>query len=357
MTAEQNTLLDTITCGDCSDLLTKLPPQSMHVCVSDIPYGISLDEWDVLHPNTNRALLGVSPAQIGKSAFRRRGKPINGWSSADRAIPKEYQEWCMNWAVPLFSAMKKGASVFIFCSRRHLPRAIVALEDAGFLLRDILCWEKTSAHHRAQRLDNLIMNRGLAEEAERWRGWRVGNLAPLWEPIGWFFKPYDYTILDNVLEHEVGGINIGECLIDGSSPTNILRFENDFSTRQHEAQKPLALIEYLIRLTTREGQIVLDPFVGSGTTAVAAKRLNRHYVGFDINPRFVEVANARLVEECSPDALLPTTRATDGQLPLLFERRAQYTTAPTKRGQVSDSAGLAGEQQDTGDVMDEQQTR
>ncbi len=279
--------------------LPQLPPDSIHLCLSDIPYGINLAPWDVLHHNTNSALLGQSPAQIGKSGFKRRGKPINGWNAADKQIPKEYQAWCRNWTDMLFPVMKEGASVLIFGARRTLHRAIVAFEDSGFLLRDILAWEKSNAHHRAQSLENLVRNRGLEAEAERWAGWKVGNLAPLWEPIAWFFKPYRHTILDNVIEHEVGGINVAECLIDGSSPTNVLRFNLEGGEKLHETQKPLDLIKYLIKLTTREGQIVLDPFMGSGTTAVAARDLNRHFIGYEISEEFWRVGQQRLVAEPS----------------------------------------------------------
>lgn len=284
---------DKITCGDCREHLPLLAPNSVHLCVSDIPYGINLAEWDVLHANTNSALLGSSPAQEGKSGFKRRGKPINGWNAADREIPREYEKWCREWTTQLFPVMKEGASVFIFGARRTLHRAIVAFEDSGFLLRDVLSWEKSNAHHRAQSLENLIRNRGLDDEAARWNGWRVGNLAPQWEPIAWFFKPYRHTILDNVLEHEVGGINIGACLDNGRSPTNILRFDFD-EERVHETQKPVALIQYLIQLTTREEHIVLDPFMGSGTTAVAAKLLNRHFIGFEVQEEYCQIAQKRL---------------------------------------------------------------
>jgi len=285
--------LDKITCADCRDHLSALPPNSVHLCVSDIPYGINLAEWDVLHANTNSALLGSSPAQECKTGFKRRGKPINGWNAADRQIPQEYGEWCDSWARPLYPVMKEGASVFIFGARRTLHRAIVAFEDSGFLLRDVLCWEKSNAHHRAQSLENLIRNRGLEEEADRWNGWKVGNLAPQWEPIAWFFKPYRHTILDNVLENEVGGINVGACLNNGRSPTNILRYDFD-EERLHETQKPVALIQYLIQLTTRPEHIILDPFMGSGTTAIAAKNLNRHFVGFEVQPEFCKIAQNRL---------------------------------------------------------------
>lgn len=286
--------LDTITFSDCTAHLPNLPHDSIHLCLSDIPYGISLADWDVLHNNTNSALLGQSPAQRGKSGFKRRGKPINGWNAADRNIPKEYEAWCRRWTGMLFPLMKEGASVFIFGARRTLHRAIVAFEDSGFLLRDILAWEKSVAHHRAQSLENLIRNRGLNSEAEKWAGWKVGNLAPIWEPIAWFFKPYRRTILDNVLENEVGGINVAECLIEGRSPTNVLRFDYESGERLHETQKPLELIKYLIKLATREGQVVLDPFMGSGTTALAAQELGRHFIGFEIHEEFCQVARQRL---------------------------------------------------------------
>lgn len=98
MSAMNDSYLDQITLGDCREHLSLLEDGSIDLFLSDIPYGIGLDDWDVLHNNTNSALLGQSPAQQGKSAFKRRGKPINGWSQADRNIGKEYEEWCKSWA-------------------------------------------------------------------------------------------------------------------------------------------------------------------------------------------------------------------------------------------------------------------
>jgi len=287
--------LNRIIQGDCIELLPKLEPESIDLFLSDIPYGIGLDEWDVLHNNTNSALLGQSPAQIGKKAFQRRGKPINGWSSADRNIGKEYQEWCNSWAQLLFPVMKEGASLFVFGHRRTLHRAINAFEDSGFLLRDILAWKKPSAHHRAQRFAIVLERRGLEKEAKEWEGWRLGNLAPIYEPIAWFFKPYKITITDNILKNKVGAINVEDCKINGSSPTNLLEFGfSDSEKRVHDAQKPISLFEFLIKLTTLEGQIVLDPFMGSGTTAIAAKRLGRQFIGFEIQADYCKQAQERI---------------------------------------------------------------
>ena len=63
--------LNKITLGNCLDHIPNLDTESIDLLLSNIPYGISLDDWDVLHNNTNSALLGTSPAQAGKSGFRR----------------------------------------------------------------------------------------------------------------------------------------------------------------------------------------------------------------------------------------------------------------------------------------------
>jgi site-specific DNA-methyltransferase (adenine-specific) len=311
--------LNKITYADCLEHLAKLDKESIDLFLSDIPYGINLDEWDVLHNNTNSALLGHSPAQYGKSGFKRRGKPINGWSSADRNSGKEYQEWCESWAKLTFPIMKEGASLFVFGARRTLHRAINAFEDNGYLLKDILAWKKPSAHHRAQKLNNVLEKRGLEKEMIEWEGWRLGNLAPIYEPIAWFFKPYKITITDNILKNGVGAINLEDCKINGTSPTNLLEFGFDKAEdRIHEAQKPLALFEFLIKLTTRENQIVLDPFMGSGTTAVAAKRLNRNFIGFEITEDYYIKSLERLGE----NSYLPSMKRLEkNQTSLALEKK------------------------------------
>jgi site-specific DNA-methyltransferase (adenine-specific) len=280
---------------DCRLAISKFEPNSIHLCLSDIPYGINLDEWDVLHNNTNSALLGQSPAQIGKSGFKRRGKPINGWNEADKKSGKEYEDWCSTWTTLLFPVMKKGASVFLFCARRTMHHVINSMEESGFLLRDILAWKKPVAHHRAQRLSGVLAGRELSEQAKKWEGWRLGNLSPVYEPITWFFKPYDYTITDNVLENEVGALNIDNNLVNGERPSNILDFWFEKGEKEyHEAQKPISLLKFLINLTTRENHIVLDPFMGSGSTCVAAKLTNRKYIGIEIDEKYFSMANKRV---------------------------------------------------------------
>lgn len=287
--------LNEITLGDCNEHLENIPKKSVHLFLSDIPYGINFDEWDVFHNNTNSAFLGKSPSQAGKTAFKRRGKPINGWNKDDKNMGKGYEEWVYSWAKKVFPLMKDGAPLLVFGARRTLHRAINGFEQAGFLLRDVLVWKKKSAHHRAQRLSIVLDRRGLKEEAKKWEGWRLGNLAPIYEPIAWFFKPYDMTITDVVLENEVGAMNTRDCQIGGSNPTNLIEIDyRPIKDKIHEAQKPEEVIDYLIKLTTREGQTILDPFMGSGTTAISAMKLKRNFIGFEINKDYWKQSQDRI---------------------------------------------------------------
>jgi site-specific DNA-methyltransferase (adenine-specific) len=203
-------VIDKIILGNSIEILKSFPDEYVHAIISDIPYGICYDEWDVLHNNTNSALGGASVAQSnGGALFKRRGKPLNGWSAADKKIPLEYQEWCASWAGEWLRVLKPGSSCFIFAGRRFAHRCIVALEDAGFTFKDMLAWKKNTAPHRAQRISEIYKRRRDVEQAENWQGWRVANLRPIFEPILWFQKPYKTggTIADNVLEYGVGAWN------------------------------------------------------------------------------------------------------------------------------------------------------
>lgn len=295
---------NSIILGNSLEILPRIAANSVHAIISDIPYGIGHEDWDILHANTNSAYGGASSAQIAAgNVFKRRGKPLNGWSGADRHIPREYQEWCASWATDWLRILKPGGSCLVFAGRRYAHRCITALEDAGFTFKDMLCWEKANAPQRAQRLAAIYARRGDNAGAEKWADWRVANVRPLFEPILWFQKPYRTggTLADNVLAHEVGAWN--ETALrqynrqtDGNAVcSNILRVRMRREDHgSHAAQKPLNLMELLISLVTREGQLVLDPFMGSGTTCLAAKRLKRCYIGIDADPQSVAAARRRL---------------------------------------------------------------
>lgn len=77
-------------------------------------------------------------------------------------------------------------------------------------------------------------------------------------------------------------------------PTNVIHMSTECANRNHSAAFPLELPSWFIKLFTVEGDLVLDPFVGSGTTAQAAKLLGRHYLGIDVSPEFIDLSNKRI---------------------------------------------------------------
>ena len=297
---QENSCLNQIINGDSIELLKNIDSESIHLILSDIPYGIGIEDWDVLHDNTNSAFLGSSPAQEKAGAiFKKRGKPLNGWSEADRQIPIQYYEWCMSWAKDWLRILKPGGSAIVFAGRRLAHRCISAFEDVGFTYKDMISWVKDKAPHRAQRLSIVYEKREDHERAREWEGWRVGNLRPLFEPILWFTKPYQIggTIADNMIEHEVGAFNEYGFVRYNKNPDNVIMMGASSSdSGLHPTQKPLKLMQTLIELSTKEGHVVCDPFCGSATTIIAAHLLKRNYIGIELNQGYFQAAQKRLEE-------------------------------------------------------------
>lgn len=103
-------------------------------------------------------------------------------------------------------------------------------------------------------------------------------------------------------------------------PTNVLHMATETGNKNHSAVFPSDLPEWFIKLFTKPGDIVLDPFVGSGTTAFSALQLGRHFVGIDINAEYIQLANQRIFEK-------------QIKLPVVGEKKARYTVS--KNGKKS----------------------
>ena len=275
--------------SDCVDAMKTINDSFIDVVITDIPYGIGYSDWDVLHNNTNSALAGTSKHQKDDTTFKKRGKPINGWSEADKKIPYEYQEWCSKWAKELFRITKEGSPILIFSSRRLQHRVCNALEDNGFMIRDILIWEKDKCNAKAQRISNVLSKRGINDK--KYQNYRLGNLAPYYEPIIFAMKPYKHTLTDCILENDIGGIYCDEDKI----PSNIIKVNCNKKNLYHETEKPVDLIEKLINIFSINSEhIVLDFTMGSGTTGVACMKLGRKFIGIELDKNYFDIAEKRI---------------------------------------------------------------
>lgn len=275
--------------GDCLERMKEIPDGSVDIVLSDIPYGIDFSSWDVTHQNKNSALMGSSPAQKGSTLFKSRGKPKNGWSSEDSQRTQAFQEFCSRWFKELNRILKPCSPVILMTGRQNQHRCTVAGEDNGFVFKDCLTWDKQMAPFRAQNINKVLSARGHdLVDGE----YRLGCMAPVTEPILWMFKPYPIgsTITDCFLRDRLG------CFESSEIKTNLISYPSRIKSKVHETEKPVGLMEILIKVFSIKHHTVLDMFCGSGTTGVACKNLDRKFIGIELDENYFEVAKERILK-------------------------------------------------------------
>lgn len=319
-----DTFLNKITCGDSLTLLPKLSEASVDVVVTDPPYFLDkLDnEWS--QPKVSRRLTSQLVVQSLPPGMK-----------FDREQGKRFYEWYARVSSELFRVLKPGGFFFSFSSPRLYHRMATAVDDAGFEVRDMFLWLYTQNQMKAMGMSHFIEKLELStfqKETlkERLSGWKTPQVKSCFEPIVMAQKPTDGTYLSNMQKHGVGLINTNMRIGDGMFPANVSTTERIHelldrvfllpkpsqeergANNIHETVKPLALCRYLISLTAfAKNALVLDPFVGSGTTAVAAMRLGKQFIGFDINQSYVDIARCRLKEKAGvalPDEFISIAR-------------------------------------------------
>ena len=168
------------------------------------------------------------------------------------------------------------------------------MEDNGFMIRDILIWQKDKCNAKAQRINNVLNKRGIYNE--KYDSYRIGNLAPFYEPIVFAMKPYKHTLTDRILEDGIGGFN---CLND-KIPSNILYCPVNKRNKYHETEKPVHLIETLIDIfSIDDNHTILDFTQGSGTTGIAALNKNKKYIGIESSKSYFNIAKERIENKAS----------------------------------------------------------
>jgi site-specific DNA-methyltransferase (adenine-specific) len=288
--------------GDCIQTLRDFPEQSISACITDPPYNYEFigHKWDAAEVNRrinrikdSKTLVKNIPYGSGLAGGMRDAR----WYRRVRENILDYEQWCFDWAKEVFRVCKPGAMVAAFNSTRTVAHVQVALERAGFYTRDCLVYRRSSGIPKGLNFQAKLKQKGISNH-QQWDGWH-SCLRSEWEAIVIAQKPLVNNYVDTVLEYGVGLFHaIND---DGSFQSNIIenipRGKNgDYNV--HCTVKPLALMEKLVDLLIPplEGNIVLDPFAGSGTTLVAAQNLGRSYVGIEVVPEYVAIAQKRLSE-------------------------------------------------------------
>ena len=225
---------------DCLNVLKNIPDNSVDLVLTDPPFNIS----------------GLS------SGAELHGKPVNNnhFGEWDYDFnPKDFLKECKR-------ILKKNGQIYIFTSDRLIGKYIDLLKKYKFHYRNTLVWFK----------NNLIPK-------VRHHTWRSGTEFILYAGREKTEKVTDYTF--NWLGQEEMKNLIIRNILGGKERT------------KHPTQKPLDIIKRFIKVSSNEGDIVLDPFLGSGTTAVACKQLKRKCLGIEISKEYCDISKKRLAQE------------------------------------------------------------
>ena len=281
---------------DCRVGLQNLDSQSIDFIVTDPPYFI-----DGMGCEWNDANLSKKASKSGIVG----GLPIG--MKFDRAQGERLQEFMNPLAKEFFRILKPGGFCVVFSQGRLYHRMAMSLDLAGFEIRDMLAWKYEgqakafSQTHFIKKDKNLTCAQKEALIAEM-QDLKTPQLKPQIEPMVLAQKPRIGTFVENYREFKLGLINSKESL-NGRFPSNVMevskqtRKQESEEKIEHLTRKPIKLISHLIRLFTQENQIVLDPFLGSGSHALAALQNKRKFIGYEIEKKYFEIAKNRIEKE------------------------------------------------------------
>lgn len=239
--------------GDCIENLKKLPDESVDLIFADPPYFMQTE--GELHRTNGAKFQGVEDEWDKFSDYR------------------EYDEFCTAWLKECKRVMKKNSSIWVIGSFQNIYRIGYIMQNLGFWILNDVIWSKP----------NAVPNFG---------GTRFQNSH---ETLLWCTKNKNAKYIFNykTMKHLNNGKqeksvwNIGICI--GNE-----RIKDKKGKKVHSTQKPEKLLYNVIISSSRPGDIVLDPFFGTGTTGAMAKLTGRNYIGIEREEEYINVAQERI---------------------------------------------------------------
>ena len=271
--------------GNNIEVLKTFEDNSLDCCVTDPPYGMGMEHWDYSVPT------------------------VDFWKEVFRVI-------------------KPGAFALSFCSPQLYHRMACAVEDAGFDIKDQIMWMITTKMPKKNKLKPahepiVVAQKPYKGSIEKnFEKWGVGKIDVATTRIPWDKEPPKGWVKGGLQRRTFGkdGKTTGtqkefgevDANPNGRYPSNIIgevqsehqkyfyaprvtrKERGDYNN--HPTPKPISLMSYLVKIYCPENGIVLDPFLGSGSTAIGAIKENRKFVGIELEKEYVEISQKRLIE-------------------------------------------------------------
>lgn len=228
--------------GDCLEEMKKIPDGSIDLLVTDCPYKIvsggctkvpfkGETSGILTHRQTEKRTDWVDNVRTGKM-FKYNDLDFSDWLPA------------------IYSKLKQDSHCYIMINSRNLSELQDKAQIAGFKFQNLLIWDK-------------------------------GNVTP----NRWYMQGFECILM----------LRKGKAVnINNLGTSNIIRVPNIIGKKMHPTEKPTDLLSVMIENSSKENETVLDPFMGSGSTGVACKNLNRNFIGIELDEQYFEIAKKRI---------------------------------------------------------------
>ena len=223
--------------GDCVEIMKQMKDESIDCVVTDCPYHI-----------VSGGCTNIPRKDEPSGIFNRRNAFTQNNAKTGKLFDNNDIKFS-EWLPDLYRILKKGTHCYIMINARNLKELQTEAEKVGFKFQNILIWNK-------------------------------GNATP---------NRYYLNAYEMILMLRKGNARN----INDMGTKNILEIKN-IRGKQHPTEKPVELMEILIKNSTNDYDVVLDPFMGVGSTGIACKNLNRNFIGIEIDEKYYDIARNRL---------------------------------------------------------------
>jgi modification methylase len=241
--------------GDCTEIINSLPAESIDVIFADPPYNLQLS-GDLHRPNNSR-VDGVEEQWDRFDSFAAYDRFTHAWLTAARRV------------------LKPNGTLWVIGSYHNIYRVGAALQDLSYWILNDIVWVKT----------NPMPN---------FRGKRFTNAH---ETLLWCAKSKEARYTFNYEAMKALNEDL-QMRSDWVMPlcTGQERLKNKKGEKAHPTQKPEAMLHRVTLAASNPGDVILDPFFGTGTTGAVAKRLGRNFIGIEREPEYAAVAEKRIAQ-------------------------------------------------------------
>ncbi|MEZ4669982.1 MAG: site-specific DNA-methyltransferase [Anaerolineae bacterium] len=250
--SNQTLPLDQILHGDCIEVLKELPDQCIDLVFADPPYNLQLRK-DLWRPNMTK-VNGVEDEWDQFESFQ------------------AYDDFTRAWLTECRRVLKDTGTLWVIGSYHNIFRVGAILMDLGYWILNETVWIKTNPmpHFRGVRFTNAHETLIWAKKSEKSR----------------------YTFNYQLMKRMNGGKQMrSDWVIPICSGPERIKINGE---KAHSTQKPMALLERVVLSSSNPGDVVLDPFFGTGTTGAVAKHHGRYWIGIERDPLYIKVAQKRI---------------------------------------------------------------